>query len=385
VVSWAVLSKDNLSHYLDNFCLNKGELMNLNSELKINGRPASKERFMTALRGGEPDFVPIFDFLDSQPLYEHFLGHRPVNYNSTDAVTLSLNLGVDAVFIPYGGFKGYTAEIYKFEDADTYTDEWGTRYKTTGASWPAAAPVAHPIHGREDLQKFIVPDPTLPRRLDGIYEALEVAKGRVAVLGGVNGPLTALYEDPGFVHDLLQIGADYYREACKRMIDAGVDAILIAEDMGFDTSLLMSPAHFRRFLFPLLGKMIAEISARNIPVLLHCDGNINSIIDDLVELGIRGYNPVERKAHMDIDGLKKHFGNRLTLVGNVDSTGTLCSGTPEQVQAEVMDLIRNIAPGGSYILCSDSDIRNEMPVENVVTMLEIAEQFGRYPIEVPDK
>lgn len=365
-------------------------------ELKIKGRPSSRERFLTALRGGEPDYVPIFDFLDSQPLYEHFLGHCPVNYNSLDAVTLSLNLGIDAVFIPFGGFKGYTAEIYKFEEASVYTDEWGTKYKATGASWPAAAPIGHPIHGREDLRTFKMPDPTLPNRLDGIYEALDISKGRVAILGGVNGPLTvaftlagwdtlmpALYEDPEFVQNLLQIGADYYGEACNQMIDAGVDAILIAEDMGFDTSLLMSPAHFRRHLFPLLRKLINDISSRNIPILLHCDGNINPIIEDIVELGIHGYNPVERKAHMNIRALKKQFGNRLCLVGNVDSTYTLCSGSPDDVRKEVLDLLVNIAPGGSYVLCSDSDLRNEMPVENIIAMIETAEQYGKYPIQIP--
>ena len=369
--------------------------MNMSTDLKINGRPSSKERFITALRGGIPDYVPMFDFLNSQPLYEAFLGHCPANYNTKDAITLSLQLGFDAAFIPFGGFKGYNAEFNSGDESATSIDEWGTTYKASGVSWPASSPVDYPIKTPQDLRDFNAPDPTLPQRLDGVKEALALSQDRVAILGGVNGPLTvaftlvgwetlliALHEDPDFVHALFKIGANYYNEACQLMIDAGVDGILIAEDMGFGSGLLMSPTHFRHFLFPLLEDIIKQIQDRDVPVLLHCDGNINSIIDDLVDLGINGYNPVERKAHMDIIALKQKYRDRLCLVGNVDSTDTLCRGTPEQVRTEVLDLLKNVAPGGSFIMCSDSDIRNEMPIQNILAMIETTEQFGRYPISL---
>jgi len=359
----------------------------------IRRRPSSRERFLTALRGGEPDYVPLFDFLDSQPLYEAVLGRRPSAYNACDTVELSLELGMDAVFVPFGGFKGYTAEIQTRDESGVYTDEWGTTYKNTGASWPAAAPIAYPVKGPVDLNRLRVPDPTLPTRLDGIREAHAAGRGDVAIVGGINGPLTvaftlagwetfmlALHEAPTFVDDLLLVGAEYYTEACHRMIDAGVDAICVAEDMGFASGLFMSPVQFRRHLFPLVGNLIQLIKGHDVPVLLHCDGNINLILDELVSMGIDGYNPVERKSHMDIFTLKEKYGNRLCLVGNVDSTGTLTSGTPEEVRAEVLELIKRVAPGGAYVLASDSDLRNEMPLANMLAMIETAEAHGRYPV-----
>lgn len=359
-------------------------------------RIPSKHRFITALRGGQPDYVPLFEFPCSQNLYEYMLGYRPQYYEAADVINLSLDLGLDGAFIPYGGFKGYTARVDKKIDEQTYIDEWGTTYKDTGASWPVAGPVGYPIRIKQDLKRYKSPDPTLSARLDGIRIAKELAGDHVAVMGGINGPLTvahmlsgldilmvSIYEDPSFVDDLLKIGYEYYLEACKQMIAVGVDAICIAEDMGYSTSLFMSPNSFRHHLFPLLDSLIRLIKSSDIPVFLHCDGNINQILDDLVGLGINGLHPLERKSNMDIFAIKEKYGDHLCLIGNVDSSGALCNGTPDDIRAQVFQLYDKVAPGGGFILASDSDLRDDMPIENILAMFETGRVFGKYPITLP--
>jgi hypothetical protein len=84
-----------------------------------------KERFLTAVRGRQPDRLPMFDFLFQQPLYEAMIGHRPGNYNARDAVACGLALDHDAVWLPFGGYNGFQP---KFLDANTYVDEWGTTW-----------------------------------------------------------------------------------------------------------------------------------------------------------------------------------------------------------------------------------------------------------------
>ena len=357
---------------------------------------SSRERFLIALRGGQPDRVPQFNFIYSQPLYEKLLGHHPETYNARDAARASLLLGMDAVYIRSKSLNSDTATPEADSARDTHTDEWGTTYKITGASWPSGAPINYPIQSAKDLCNHTFPDPTHPDRMADIIEAIEISRGRLAVVAGFDGPLTtalllsawdtflpALYDDPGFVDDLLKLGSEYTNELGQRMIDAGVDAVCLLEDLGFSTGLYMSPIHFFRHVYPLLGDLIRGIKGRGIPVLLHCDGNINSILAELVDLGIDGYNPVERKSHMDIFALKKEYGSRLCLVGNVDASGTLCHGTYQDVQAEVLELLERVAPGGAFILSSDSDLRNEMPVDNIMAMIETGRKYGTYPILRP--
>jgi uroporphyrinogen decarboxylase len=358
---------------------------------------SSRERFLIALRGGQPDCVPQFNFIYSQPLYEKLLGYRPEAYNARDAVKASLLLGMDAVYVRPKSLISVSATPRAESGHHTYTDEWGTTYRVTGASWPGGAPIDHPIRSAEDLLSYTFPDPTRPDRLADIIEALELSQDRLAVVAGFDGPVTtallltawdtffrALYDAPGFADDLLKLGTEYYSELCRRMIDAGVDAVCLLEDLGFSTGLYMSPTHFFRHVYPLLGDLIQGVKGCGIPVLLHCDGNINSVLADLVDLGIDGYNPVERKSQMDIYALKKAYGNRLCLVGNVDASATLCHGTVQAVRAEVLELLEWVAPGGAFVLSSDSDLRNEMPVENILAMVETGRKCGAYPISLPD-
>ena len=104
-----------------------------------------KERFLTALKGQEPDRVPMFDFLFQQPMYEALIGRRPETYNGRDAVACALALNHDGVWLPFGGFSGYQP---KYLAANVYQDEWGTTYQKEATSWPIDAPIDYPIKTR---------------------------------------------------------------------------------------------------------------------------------------------------------------------------------------------------------------------------------------------
>ncbi len=114
-----------------------------------------------------------------------------------------------------------------------------------------------------------------------------------------------------------------------------------------------------------------------IPWILHSDGNVTAVLDDLVELGIAGLHPVEPGA-MDIRALKRRFGNRLCLVGNVD-VNTLSAGTPLQVETEVAELVRDVAPGGAYMLSSGNSLAAYCRIENVQAMANAVQRLGKYP------
>ena len=84
---------------------------------------------------------------------------------------------------------------------------------------------------------------------------------------------------------------------------------------------------------------------------------------------------------MDSAELKSEFGDRLAFWGAVDEQGTLSSGTPEQVREEVRRRIRDLAPGGGYVLGPSHNIQGDVTPENIVAMYRAAHDFGRYPIE----
>jgi len=337
-----------------------------------------QQRFLTALRGEIPDRVPMFDFLFQQPLYEHLIGRRPESYNGRDAVECAMALHHDAVWVPFGGFTGLQP---RYLSVNVYQDEWGTTYQKNDSSWPIDAPVDYPIKTREDLNKYIPPDPTLPGRDLEIRAAIAANTNDLAILGGVSGPLCtawllmgfericyALYEEPDLITDVLKLSNNYFKEAARRSVEAGCVGMWISEDLGDSNSCFFSIGHFREIFLPYIAELAEYIDSLGVPVLLHSCGNINAYLDDLARTKICSVHPLQRTAHMDLRTIKGKYGNRFCIIGNIDSTRTLPFGTREDVAAEVKEAIEIGSPGGGYVLASDHSLHDGIPIENILEM-----------------
>ena len=343
-------------------------------------------RFLTALAGGQPDRVPLFDFLFQQPLYEALIGRRPANYNGPDAVACAEALDHDGVWLPFGGFSGYQP---RFLRENVYQDEWGTTYQKDPASWPIDAPVDHPIRTRSDLKGYRLPDPTLPGREAEIRAAAEVNRGGLALLGGVQGPLTTawllmgyehicynLRDDPALLTELFRMSNDFFMEAARRSVAAGCVGVWVSEDLGDSHRGFFKLDDWRRLLLPPLVELVDSIADLGVPVLLHSCGNINAYLDDLAQTRIRSVHPLQRTARMDLRAVKERYGRRFCLIGNIDSSRTLPFGTPEEVGAEVREAIDIAAPGGGYVLASDHSLHDGIPVENIREMFRVGAEHG---------
>lgn len=348
-----------------------------------------RERILKALHGIVPERIPVFDFLFSQKLFQDVLGRKPDLYNFEDAVDLTLALRLDGVFIPFGGYKR------EYLGQNTYRDEWGTVYQVDyGASWPIDSPVAFPVKNREDWRNYVFPDPHLPHRTQEIREAVQKARGAIAVFGGISGPFTAawlilglenmlalIYDDPLLVKDVLEKCTDFFIEAGKEVVRAGADVLLIPDDLGFKNGPFMSPEQLRDFVIPLLEKQIRALLPLGIPIVFHSDGKVEAILGDIVRMGISGYHPVEREAGMDIGRLRKAYP-KLCLIGNVNNKTTLVLGSPDDVMAEAAECALAAGLKGRYVLASDHSIHHDVPTENVLAMVAFAERYGRYPLDV---
>ncbi len=346
-----------------------------------------RERFLAAVRVQQPDRVPLFDFLFQQPLYEALLGHRPGAYNGPDAVRCALALDHDGVWLPFGGFTGWQPT---FLSENVYRDEWGTVFQKNEASWPIDAPIAYPIQSRADLAKFTLPDPTAPGRDAEIRAAAALDNDDIALVGGVQGPLTtawflmgyetialALYDDPGLVEAVFALSNEFFKEAARRCVEAGCVAVFVSEDLGSSSGGFFKLDHYRRYLLPPFVELVDHIDALGVPVLLHACGHLHDYLDDLAQTKISAVHPLQRTAGMDLRAIKEKYGRRWCLIGNIDSSRTLPYGTPDQVAAEVREALDIAAPGGGYILASDHSLHDGIPVENIVEMFRVGAEYGR--------
>lgn len=345
-----------------------------------------RERFLAALRLEQPDRVPLFDFLFQRPMYEHLIGRRPESYNGRDAVACALALDHDGVWLPFGGFSGYQP---KFLSEGVYQDEWGTTYQKGPQSWPIDAPIDYPIKRRADLAGYRVPDPTLPGRDAEIVAARDMPNDGIALLGGVQGPLTtawllmglqniciALYEDPALLTDVFRLSNEFFKEAARRSVAAGCVGLWVSEDLGDSDRGFFKADHYRKYVLPPFVELVEFIAGLGVPVLLHSCGCIKAYLDDLAQTKISSIHPLQRTAKMDLREVKEKYGRRFCLIGNVDSSRTLPYGTPEEVATEAREAIDIAAPGGGFILASDHSLHDGIPVENILALRDTGTDYG---------
>jgi uroporphyrinogen decarboxylase len=163
-----------------------------------------------------------------------------------------------------------------------------------------------------------------------------------------------------------------------------VDVVLVGEDMGFQNGPIISPELYRRLFKPRHKKFFDTVKKHTSAfVLLHSCGSIYKLLPDIIELGVDAINPVHVAARdMDSSMLGSEFGDRLSFWGGIDTQRVLPNGTPEEVKAEVRRRIRDLAPGGGYVLAAAHNIQPDVPVENILAMFEAGREYGRYPINL---
>lgn len=177
-----------------------------------------------------------------------------------------------------------------------------------------------------------------------------------------------------------RVGEIVFKMLEREVSYPNIGAIWYSDDIAYVGGFMVSPEFLRTHLFPWIKKMGDLAKSKNIPLIYHTDGNILPVIDELIELGINALHPIEPKA-MDIRELKKKYGGKLCLIGNVD-VDILCRGTPEDVEDLVKQLIRDVAPGGGLCIGSSNSVPNYVKVENYKTMIETVKKYGSYPIRI---
>jgi uroporphyrinogen decarboxylase len=116
--------------------------------------------------------------------------------------------------------------------------------------------------------------------------------------------------------------------------------------------------------------MMEAIKSRSeAPVMWHTCGSVYDVLEDLIDIGVDSLNPVQTSAaRMDPVQLKQNFGDRLSFWGGIDTMRVLNQGTREEVRQEfIINPIHNVQP--------------DVPVSNLLEMIDAALEFGWYPIE----
>ena len=156
----------------------------------------------------------------------------------------------------------------------------------------------------------------------------------------------ALYDQPGLVYDMMEFIADFTIEVSKPVLkETGFDYVMLSEDMSMKNGPLLSPAHYKQYIFPSMRRLADFYKNNGVKyVMVDTDGDCEALIPLLLDAGVDGIMPLERVAGMDPNYLRKKFGRSLRLWGGVDKM-ELARGK-DAIEKHLAALIPVVEDGG---------------------------------------
>lgn len=349
-----------------------------------------RTRVETALQHVTPDRCPLqvsFTPEFAERLRESMgLGgeaqHNP--HGGGNTYDLELALGADMLLTSVGWANSY------YQAEDTYVDEWGigwrsVNYQTRFGQGRYTEISDHPLADDEKVISYDAPDPNRPELFRDAADVIKKHNEDYWIVGvtvttifecawalrGLDQLLVDFLVDPDLAEAILDIPYNYHLTVAKKLVELGVDMVWLGDDVGAQSSMIMSPDVWRRFLKPRMANIVASLKRTNpkVKVAYHSDGNIYAIIPDLIEIGIDVLNPIQ-PACMDPVLLKEQYGDKLCFWGSIDVQRTLPFGTPRDVRQEVITRIETLGKGGGLILAPTHHVQLDTPLANFWEMID---------------
>lgn len=190
---------------------------------------------------------------------------------------------------------------------------------------------------------------------------------------GMENALVQMMIAPEIVIAVTKRIVDFYLKANEIFYKATkgkLHAVLIGNDFGCQTGLILSPEQIREFFLPGTKLLVQQAKSFGLKVVHHSCGSVYDIIPDLIECGADAINPMQALAkNMEPWRLKKEFGDKISFIGGVDAQYLLVNGKPDEVRMKVKEL-KEIFPTGLVLSPSHESILPDIPPANIEALFD---------------
>ena len=339
----------------------------------------SRERIEAALQHQEPDRTPVFEYVLLSPLADTFLG-RPyivdhdhweigvqelgweaaVRQCAIDRLDLAERLGHDMLYVSPTPLPPHPSPDQSLSASAAATDpvECLRRRNEAAAAQPPPPDEAFLVYAllREEMVQRGLDLPVLaPAYGHGVWTDVDLMQTMILA--------------PEVSHQHFALATQSALGRIDRYLALGVDLLGIGGDFA-GTRPMISPAMYRDFMVPEIRTLSRRIHAGGAWAVNASDGDLWSVIEDfLFGCEVDAYLEIDLHAGMDLSRLKAGYGDRITLLGNLDCGNTLSFSTPAQVRQHVLDCLEAGWGNGGHILCASNAITASVPLENYLALI----------------
>lgn len=359
------------------------------------------DRVPLSLWGGpyglvDPLYKQLIDKLElGNPTIPIREGHT---VNHMDDLLLS-TLGTDTRMIWPGASPSSPTHVSG--NGDLILDDFGQPWKRTYPYYSATDGLLKDVNSLDAIENLVQwPDVDDPQWTIGVPERAQALKasgffiiGRMVASHGpfqmacdlrsMENFLIDMIQSPDFAEALLDRVTDTICGLTRNYLKAAGDVMdmieLPGDDYAANDNLVFSPKLFRQILRPRIERIIACIREirPDIKIMLHSDGAVGKLVPDFIEMGIDVLHPLEPVSGMDPAQVKKEYGDAISFLGGVNISHAM-TGSFEDLHNEVDRCLRDLAPGGGYILAPCNHLQADVPPKNVIELFRYARQVGGY-------
>lgn len=273
----------------------------------------------------------------------------------------------------------------------TWLDIWGTEWHKIHEG-VMGLPKGCPLDEIENLKSYQWVDPNDERICKKIYEMAENFNGGDAFLGGshrdtlwekaymlVGMENMSMYflTEPEFAKEILHSIMDFQIGIAQHYIKLGIEFVSLGDDLGTQRGALLGPKVLNEFFVPEYKRLFNFYRERNVLIGFHSCGNIESVIETFMELGVDVLNPIQATAN-NLDYIRAITKGRMTLQGGV-SSAVIMNGPVEKIVEETRNRMWQLGKDGGYFCSPDQGM--PFPKEHIEAIYQAIDEYGVYPLK----
>lgn len=290
--------------------------------------------------------------------------------------------------------EGIYKKYYKFElKKGTVIDEFGVAHEPGSEAAKHMTYMLNPMKDFDSFEQF--QSYPYPEFYDGdnqiiVQQIKDIHTQQKAVVGNVT---TTIWERAWYMRGMMELMVDMMNQkewaayhldkitecAKKRaefFVKNGVDVLYLGDDIGMQSTIMMSKELYREWIKPRLKSIIDSVRKINPDILImyHSCGYVEPFIPDFIDIGIDILDPVQPEC-MNFEKLYKEFGDVLSFHGTIGTQTTMPFGSPEEVKAEVVKNLKITEKRGGLFCTPTHLLEPEVPWKNIMAYLDAVKNF----------
>ena len=318
-----------------------------------------KERVLATICRQPTDRTP----LDCWLYQKQFVEMLEAEYGPREQFLDEFNIDLIVGTVPWPNQTGRQADVTELPTLDLGDprETWWLTYTAWNADY-AGLNVQQAVEQHGDRRAVIA-------HLWGLVEG-------ASSFMGIENCWANLRLEPDIMTAWFERYADWLGSLAESCIDAGVDLVTISDDWGSNNNMLFAPQMWRDMIKPFTARIVKRIRDRGAHAILHSDGCITDILDDIVEIGFEVVHPMQETAGMDPTFVKENYGDKLVVYGSLDVIDGLYGREGEVLDEYISRRFEIYAPGGGFIFNTGHFVQPDIPPQRLIRAYALANELA---------